>query len=78
MKAPEYARKGKTIINLTTGVVEPYKSLNAARKASRHIQLAADNGLGRGTLRLQRYKQQTKWTAPVLSIDTILRMRSGR
>ncbi len=64
MKKPDYTRKGQQIINLVTGVVEDFKTVNLAKKRSRQIQMDADRDcLGRGTLRRMprktkdRYKQ---------------------
>ncbi len=52
MKKPDYTRKGKQIINLDTGVVEDFRTMNLAKKRSRQIQMDADKGcLGRGTVR---------------------------
>ncbi len=45
MKQTTHTRKGKQIIDLTTGVVEDFKSVNQAKYRSRAIQMAADNAL---------------------------------
>jgi hypothetical protein len=51
MKKASWSRKGKTVINLVTGVVEEFKTINQAKKRSHQIQMEVDNGLGRGTVR---------------------------
>jgi hypothetical protein len=52
MKTAQYARKGKIIINLTTGEKHTHRWNNQAKRASRKIQMEADGALGRGTLRV--------------------------
>ena len=61
MKQTTHTRKGKQIIDLTTGVVEDFKSVNQAKYRSRAIQMAADNALGRGTVRklYRKFKERT-------------------
>ena len=51
MKAAKYDRKGKTIWNLETGVVEGFKTINQAKRQSWAIQKELDHGLGRGSVR---------------------------
>ena len=48
----KYERKGKNITTLETGVTDTHKTINAAKRESRRLQMAIDNGLGRGVLRL--------------------------
>ncbi len=50
MKTPEYMRRGAVITNLTTRVIETFKSKALAKRASHGIQMGADKALGRGTL----------------------------
>ena len=58
MKEVTHTRRGKQIIDLTTGVVEDFKTINQAKKRSKAVQMAANktNALGRGTLRIIRRK----------------------
>ena len=51
MKEVTHTRRGKQVIDLTTGVVEDFKTINAAKGRSKAIQKSADGALGRGTLR---------------------------
>lgn len=50
---PTHIRKKATIRNIATGEVKDYKFINAAKRASREIQLAA-GGLGRGAVKVER------------------------
>ena len=58
-RQPTHTRKGKTIKG--PGQPEQFNSINAAKRASRAIQMKADGALGRGTLRLvnQRKKNES-------------------
>lgn len=52
MSECKFTRKGKTIINLKTGEVKAFDSINQAKRESRKTQMEADGAIGRGTLRL--------------------------
>jgi hypothetical protein len=54
-KEPTYIRKGQTIRNLKTDEAESFKSVSAAKRRSREIQLTSTQGkLGDGFLRVER------------------------
>ena len=80
MKQAQYTRKGKQLINLTSGVVENFKRVNQAKRASRGIQMDADMALGRGTVRRlpRTQKERNKTGGRQLSQEAIQRIRSGR
>lgn len=67
MKKVTHTRKGKQVIDLGTGEVEDHKTINAAKKRSKAIQLSADGALGRGTLRLipRKLTERVKAFGPV-------------
>ncbi|MEE8598592.1 MAG: hypothetical protein V3S69_03645 [Dehalococcoidales bacterium] len=75
MKEATHIRKGKNIIDLSGGG-EKYKSFNAAKRASRKIQMNADGALGRGTVQVRSIKRD--FTSRQLSPEAIQRIRSGR
>ncbi len=75
VKEAMYTRKGKTIISLSTGVVEDFKSVNKAKKASHGIQKDLDGMLGRGSVR--RLAHKNKFNSRTLSSEQIVRMRVG-
>ena len=50
MTRTTHTRKSKTIKG--PGQPEQFTSINAAKRASREIQMKADGALGRGTLRV--------------------------
>ena len=52
MKTAKYERNHHTIKNLATGKRDPFRSCNQAKRKSRELQMAADNALGMGTVRL--------------------------
>lgn len=52
-KEPVYIRKGRTIKNVKTGVVEEFSSISAAKLHSRVLQ-QANGGRGQGYVRVQR------------------------
>lgn len=68
MKDPEFTRKGKQVINLSTGEVKDFKTINQAKSHSHTLQMEADKGLGRGTLRriARKRKQREKTFNPRL------------
>ena len=47
-----YVRKGKTITHKPTGESTTHKSINAAKRASRQLQMEEDGALGRGSVRV--------------------------
>lgn len=71
-----YTRKGKIIIDTVTGEAKEHKTVNAAKRASREIQMEEDKGLGRGVLQLTAIKAQKQEIQ--LDKATIARMRTGR
>ena len=48
MKEATHQRKGKTISPLDGGESTTFKTMNAAKRASRKLQLDADGASGRG------------------------------
>jgi hypothetical protein len=52
MKPLMYVRIGRGIITCKTQARENYPSINAAKRASRSIQMKTDGGLGRGTVKV--------------------------
>lgn len=80
MKQAEYTRKGKQLINLTSGVVENFKRVNQAKRASRGIQMDADRALGRGTVRClsRTQSERNKTNNSQLSQEAIQRIRQDK
>lgn len=52
MSEHKYTRVGNTIIDESTRQKETFKYINQAKRKSRRLQMDADRGLGRGTVRL--------------------------
>lgn len=52
MKTMTHERNRHTIKDVSTGDRKPYKSINAAKKESRNIQMKADRALGRGSVKV--------------------------
>jgi len=52
MKPMLYERNYHTIKDMETGKRKPFKSVNAAKKESRKLQMELDEGLGLGSVRL--------------------------
>ncbi len=50
MKKTIYVRKGKTITHVESKLPESFSSINAAKRASRELQLERDGALGRGSV----------------------------
>ena len=70
-----YTRKGKVIIDTVTGEGKDHKTINAAKRASREIQMNEDHGLGRGILQLTATKTERQEIQ--LGKDLIKRLRSS-
>ena len=51
MNKVAYERNGKVLTNLANGERPPFKSVNAAKRASRKLQMELDGALGRGSVR---------------------------
>ena len=49
-----YERKGAAIKDLRSGEIKDHKFINAAKRESRSLQVAADGALGRGSLKVVR------------------------
>ncbi len=80
MKKAEYTRRGKQLINLTSGVVKDFPRVNQAKRASRGIQMDADEMLGLGIVRClpRTHKERIKVDNRQLSQQAIQRIRQGR
>jgi len=80
MKEATHTRRGKVIVDLGSGAVSAFKSINQAKSASHEIQKDSDNALGRGTVRLLARKQseRAKSASRQLSQEASERLRSGR
>lgn len=52
MKKAKFERKDHTMRELPAGERKVFNSINAAKRESRKIQMNADGGLGRGTVRV--------------------------
>jgi len=76
MKAAEYMRRGRQLTNLSSGVIEDFKSINAAKRASHGLQHDIDGGsLGRGTVRkiARKIKEQLKASSRLMSYSSMIR-----
>ena len=52
MSEHKYTRIGHIILDESTRQKETFKYINEAKRKSRRLQMDADNGLGRGTVRV--------------------------
>lgn len=55
MKPATHVRKGREIRSAVPGDSKMHSSINAAKKASRKIQMTQDKALGRGSVKMIPY-----------------------
>lgn len=53
MKDTKYIRRNNIITEISTGMIQQFKSINQAKKASFDVQMKNDGALGRGSVMLK-------------------------